>query len=683
MDKPDGYIIPKGYRFKNTYRFRESAAFFEKNGIYTLAPKGTIQYREFWEQEHFRCMHGYEVDGVRITGAHYFYLNYTNLLAKDESTKRKRMLFPRFLDVDYEYFHIVELARKLEKGIILVKPRRTGFSYKNAALITHEYNFYRDSKCIIGSFRSIMSENTMKMVLDNLNFLDKNTEWVKPRNPDTRDFVKARHQVNIDGVRVWKGYNSEIQTLTYKDNPFASVGKTSSIFIFEEAGVFENLISSYNMTEPCWKDGDDMIGIPILFGTGGDMEGGTRDFAEMFYNPDRYNLLSFDNVWEPEKGGKCGWFVPAMRGRLGTLKVGTKELELKGELVDKDGNSNEGLAEDSINNLRETKKGDPKSYRDIVTQYPKNPSEAFLRVRGSVFPSAELQLWLSTVETTPALRSYGKHGDLIFDVDNKVKFSLNSDKKPISCYPYKADVDSKEGCVVIWEEPEIINGEVPSHLYLAGCDPYDQDKAESSESLGSIFIYKTFISANRTYNQPVAEFTGRPEYADDFYEICRKLCIYYNAKCLYENQLKGLKAYFQSKNSLHYLYDTPTILKDIVKNSEVHRGYGIHMNRGTNGATGIKDQCELYMKQWLMEERTDSNGIKILNLNTILSIPLLQELLAYDRELNTDRIIAFMLCILQSRENYRIKLNEANMNYKPDQFFSKNYFKKPKQHYNI
>ena len=213
----------------------------------------------------------------------------------------------------------------------------------------------------------------------------------------------------------------------------------------------------------------------------------------------------------------------------------------------------------------------------------------------------------------------------------------------------------------MWEEPfKDTSGNTPFGLYIAGCDPIDQDKAESSSSLGSIFVYKTFINAGETHNIIVAEYTGRREKADDFYEICRRLLILYNAKCLYENQLKGFKAYMEMKQSLHLLYEQPQILKDIVKDSKVQRGYGIHMNRGNGGASGIKDQCELYLKQWLLEERiVDSEkGIKKLNLHGIMSIPLLKELIAYDPEGNYDRVIAFMLCILQSKENHKIHVQE-------------------------
>lgn len=656
-------------KFKDTYKFREAAIFFEKNNCYTKHARGTAPFREYWEEEDRKCKEGLTIEGVYITGVHYFYLNYTQMLGNNEG--RKKMIFPRFLDIDYDYFHIVERARKEKKGVILVKPRRTGFSYKNAGLITHEYNFYRDSKNIIGSFTKALSEHTMKMCLENLNFLDKHTEWKKQRNPDTTDYVKARYKVNLDGIEVWKGYNSDIMTMTFLNNPFAAVGKSASVFLFEECGKFENLISSYNITEPCWKDGEDMIGIPILFGTGGDMEGGTRDFHEMFYNPEKYNLLSFENTWDESKAGTtCGYFLSSTRGRLGSYK-GV-------DLVDEDGNSNEAAALESILNYREVKsKGEGKAGNDAITQYPLNPQEAFLRSKGNIFPTVELAEWLSTIETDKKLRSESKPGELYFDTDNKLRFKLNADLEPIMEYPLRTD-DNKTGCVMIYEEPEKFLGEIPYGLYLAGCDPYDQDKSGTG-SLGSFFVYKTFITANKTYNLIVAEYTGRPELADEFYENCRRLCIYYNAKCLYENQLKGLKVYFETKHSLHYLYETPGILKDMVKNSKVQRGYGIHMNRGGNGSSGIKDQCEIYLKQWLMEERTDVNGKSIMNLHTILSIPLLKELIAYNREDNFDRVIAFMLCILQSKENHKIKVETTSENYQPDIFFTKKYFIKHNQ----
>lgn len=661
-------FVPPVIWFTNTDEFRSAAKHYEIHKRYTLLEKGTTAYKEFWEEEHYKCIHGMTNSvGITITGVHYFYLNYVQIKSEDINTGRKKFNFPRFIDIDYDYFHLVEAARKANKGLIFTKPRRTGFSYKDAALCTHEYNFYRDSVCVIGAFLEKLSTTTMNMVLDNMNFLNANTEWRKQRNPDTKDHVKAQFEKKVDGVKVWAGYKSEVKKLTFKDNPFAAVGLTTNVFIFEEAGTLNNLRDAYGITEPCWKDGDNMIGIPIIFGTGGDMEGGTADFAYMFTNPKQYNLLEFDNVWEAGKeGSKCGWFIPATRGRLGTYKDElNKHPEWKGKpMVDDEGNSIEEIALASIMDFREIKRkgGDPKNIQDSITQYPLTPSESFLRSSGAIFSSIEMHEWLGKLETIATLREDKKKGELYFDENGKIKFKLNPDLIDIINYPLNKD-EPKKGCVVIWKDP-IDNP--PYARYIIGCDPYDQDKAETSESLGSVFVYDRFTDSF------VAEYTGRPERADDFYEIVRKLCIYYNARCLYENQLKGLKIYFEQKNSLHYLFEQPAIIKDIVKNSLVTRGYGIHMSEG------IKDQCEIYLRQWLYTERNDGNDNFIMNVNTVKSIPALKELINYDREINTDRVVAMMLCILQSKELHRIHLQETQPNtiLDIDPFFRKQLFKK-------
>jgi hypothetical protein len=216
------------------------------------------------------------------------------------------------------------------------------------------------------------------------------------------------------------------------------------------------------------------------------------------------------------------------------------------------------------------------------------------------------------------------------------------------------------------------------HITTHNCDPYDMDKSESG-SLGSFYIYKRFIEAGKSHDIVVAEYTGRPKFADDFYENCRRLCIYYNAKVLYENQLKGMKNYFNQKNSLHYLWEQPDhMIKDIIKDSKVQRGYGVHMNRGTNGSSGIKDMCELYTRDWLYTERTDLGPGKF-NFHTIKSIALLKELISYDMVGNFDRVVAFMLSILQTKELHKLHvddmINRTSL-YSDDKYLSKSWNRK-------
>ena len=174
--------------------------------------------------------------------------------------------------------------------------------------------------------------------------------------------------------------------------------------------------------------------------------------------------------------------------------------------------------------------------------------------------------------------------------------------------------------------------------------------------MGSTFIYKTFQKFDKTYQIVVAEYTARPSLANMYNDNLIKLLTYYNAKTLYENNLKGLKIYFEQKKCLHLLKEQPKILKDIVKDSQVQRGYGIHMNET------IKRQCEIYVRDWLLTPKCDEEGKETgrLNLHNIYSIPLLQELIAYDsKNGNFDRFISFALCILHENENYHININNT------------------------
>jgi hypothetical protein len=629
----------------NTHLFQEDANRFRKEGAYCRFVKGSYPHREYWMEQDRRCREGHTIGGLYIPGTYYFYLNFYPILRKDEATGRKKFDFPQFTDVDLEYFTIIEQAREQKKGVVFSKPRRTGFSYKNSSLAVHEYNFYRDAKCIIGAFDSKYSDFTMGLALEGLNFLDKHTEWKKERNPDTKTFVKARFKEKSDGIEVWKGYNSEIFTLTFQNNPFASVGKSSNIFIFEEAGKFDNIIQSYNISEPCWKDGDDMIGIPIVFGTGGDMEGGTLEFSEMFYNPEKYNLLAFENIWDDElHGTKCGWFVPASRMRFGTY---TDKEGKTYELVDKNGNSNVKMAEQSILDFRATKEkgSDPQAMRDAVTQYPLTTKESFLRSNSNMFPVADLSDHLGNVQANTQKYLDPHHVvELIQKEDGTIVHSYDIRHKPI--YEFPPNADDIHGTPLLFQMPyKDENDEVPYGRYIAGIDPYDQDQS-STKSLGSMFVM------DRVTDRIVAEYTGRPETAHKFYEICRRLLIFYNARANYENNLTGLFDYFMTKNSLHLLAEEPLSVRDVIQD------HAKRNKKGTRATESINKYGRELIKQWLIEVIDEEEGR--MNLHTITSPALLQELIYWSIDGNYDRVSAMGMLMLIKQDYFRIVADEQS-----------------------
>ncbi len=666
--------IPHVEKFTHSKEFSYLAEAFNKTGFYTLLKEDTEDYLEFWKDVKDKCIYGFVNSvGIKITGHHFFYLNFCRISGYDPALGKKTEMFPKFIDLDFDYFHMIAYCENPmnQKCLVALKGRRQGWSYKAAAICAWEFSFFPSSSSIIGTFLSSFALTTMQMTIDNLNWLNTNTEFRKQRNPDLKDNIIARYQYDAKGIKIWKGYKSSVRAISFKDNPTAAVGKSASKLILDEAGVFPNITDTYSFTEPLIKAGSAYSGVTIMFGSSSDMDTGSKYFYEIFTNPGKYNMLEFPDPENPAL--KVGYFSSASRGREGFC-MNKESKWYRQPMIDEDGNSNEEAAIDDILHLREKARGglDAKAHHGVVTQFPLTWREGFLRNKGAIFSSPEMLEWLGQLETTPSLRDQVEKGELVWR-DDKLEFNPNPDLNYITDFPLKAE-DGSTGCIAIWERPEYVNGEIPSTLYVAACDPYDQDKSGSG-SLGSFLIYKRFYQAGKTHDILVAEYTGRPKFADEFYEQCRRLCIYYNARCLYENQLKGFKNYFLTKNSLQYLWEQPDhMIKDIIKDSKVQRGYGIHMSRGNNGASGIKDMCEIYLKDWLYTEREDIEGNKIFNLHTIKSIALLKELIAYDGETNTDRVIAMMLCILQTKELHKIHaelMTNSSMSYGNDPFLKK------------
>ena len=649
MIKPEFLVKP--ITFVNTAEFCRSANHFLKHGCYTFAKEGTISYREYWDEEERRCKEGLEVGGVKITGEHYAYLNFgrIKITVGEGKSAKKYESFPRFLDMDYYYYHELELAKANKQGMIIAKSRRKGFSYKGAWNCAYEYTWYRESFSIIAAFMGDYANFTMGLALEMLNFLNKHTDFGKRRLIDTRTHIKAGFKEKVNGIEVESGYKSEIMTISFKDNPFKSIGKSSSVMLFEEAGKWPSLIEAYMLSKPLFMDGDIMIGIPIIYGTGGDMEGGTQDFCEMFYAPDSYGLRSYENVFDENATGECGWFVDDMWFKL--------------PHVDKEGNSDRAKAESELDLQRELmrKTGNKRSYETFITQNPKTPAEAFLRTTGNIFPVADLLERLSFLQTHKEITNADYIGELVNTEDGKVEWRPNDKVYPIKKFPHKKSEDNT-GCVVIYEMPyqDPNTGEIPFARYIAGCDPYRTDQAEYSDSIGSVFIF------DRVTSRIVAEYSGRPATLIDFYENVLKIVRFYNANLLYENEIRGVFDYFERKGAVHLLADEPKLIRDVIQHTTVSRKKGMHMN------VALKEFGEQLIKIWLLEESSEAG---VMNLQKIRSIPLLQELISYNMEGNFDRVMALMMAIYLNNEKRRHKIDEEEPE-KIFKIFDSNFFKR-------
>lgn len=683
---PDGVWI-------NTEVFREEARKFQKYNAYCLDPWGSPDWFSYWQEQRSRIINGYSSGGVKITGDHYFYLNFCPILKVEDMNAKKSAKvtdFPDFWDGDYNYFWSREIAfngivdglgiqtefdetcrihaktmpeaeaqkkalEELFKGLqlevkievdylnggynlIVGKSRRKGYSYKNAAIAVKNYLCYPKALTIFGAYekRFLYPKGIYTMASNYLNFINANTAWVYPKDVvDKMDHVKASTIEYRNGVKIETGFLSEIMAITFKDNPDAARGKDARDLIFEESGAFGTpglLKDSYAASQDCVMAGAIKTGMITVFGTSGDMEGGTADYSEMHSNPLRFGLLPFQNIWDEESEDmKCGFFHPITWNMEGYYDeqgnsdtVGAKALELAQRKLLLD---NGATSADIQRRMQEK---------------PLGPFEAFGMISVNNFPVLELKRQLEIVKAKNLHMIMGTPVKLYYDYDSKkVKAEPILDGTANVIYRQKPDNTSLEGCPVIYEYPP----EVPMRgAFKIGYDPYRQDKGTS---LAAVYVYKSVIIGDRTKRIIVAEYVGRPGEADDVNYICRLFAELYNTTIMHENEVTHVKDYFRRRKQLHYLaYQPDEVIKKNVKNSKVNRVYGCHM------IDQLKDAGEKYIKSWLLEPLDfDDDGMPIRALDQIYSIGLLEELIGYNRKGNFDRVMALMQVMFQDQED--------------------------------
>lgn len=642
-------------QIKNSDKFRQPALRFLEVGSYCQYPEGTSEYFKYWDEQMDRCKYGYTADdGDFISGYNYFYLNfcpiqriiYTTINNPDGSTKIKKtrdLQFPDFYDYDYYFFQAVEDAEGEGKHLCALKSRRKGYSYKNAAMACRNYYLFAGSKTYIyASNKQYLTEDgILTKAWDYMDFIDKNTAWGKKRSVNTQMRKRAGFFTKDEyGNEIELGFKSEIIGVTLKDNPDVVRGKAGKLIIFEEAGSFSELGAAWQIARPSVEQDGMAFGTMIAFGTGGDEDSHFETLKDMFYNPDGYNCIGFDNIWdETPSDKKCGFFIPQYTNMDFRDDAGNRIY------MDNDGNTLRRKSVEYI--LAERRKVIENATNSVavdryVAEHCITPQEACLEFGGNIFPKKELQEQLAKIRINKSLSNMKQVGDLVWETDGSLKWVIKK-HGDITHYPLKKD-DDPTGSIVIWEHPM---KDAPIGLYIIGVDPYDHDQS-GTNSLGSTFVYKRFQDFENYYDIIVAEYTGRPSTAEEYYENLRKLAVYYNGRIMYENERKGLFPYFTAKHCDYLLADQPDIISDIVGNTKVQRKKGCHMNKQ------IKQWGEGLIKDWLNEEQAPGKK----NLHNILSEPLLEELISYNDTGNFDRVMALMQVMIYREQLYNLKVKE-------------------------
>lgn len=363
-----------------------------------------------------------------------------------------------------------------------------------------------------------------------MDFCDRNTAWAKQRLKSTSMERTSGFKIKDEfGKETEDGYMSSIIGITLKNDAERIRGTRGKLILWEEAGKFADIKEAWSIARSSLESDDGVaFGTQIAFGTGGTEGVDFEGLKDMFFHPDSYNIYSQPNIWDDNaEETNCGFFCPQWSNMEGFDEKGNQIF------MDKDGNSLRELSiKECVKQRKEVQdgRGDRQLLDRFIAERPLKPAEAVLELGGNIFPRKQLLDQLNRLRTNIKLQNMKHVVDLSWDGDGKVK-ATEKKSGDITTYPLKSG-EKPEGSVVIWEYP-IINP--PYGLYIAGLDPYDQNES-GTNSLGSIIIYKRFKAGEAWTDTIVAEYSGRPGTADEYYENVRKLLIFYNARCLYENE---------------------------------------------------------------------------------------------------------------------------------------------------
>lgn len=618
---------------------------FFKN-MKSLPPPGTKEFSDLinWEVE--KCTGGVTINGVFISGWLYWHLNHwwIRLDDVDKYGNDVRVVsLPELRDNEWIRAEHLEKCKVERKGYIEVGGRQGGKSEMEASYFGMNATLFENTQNVI----ICGNDADLSLLKDKVDFgLNKLWDGIKiPR----LDKTWRSNQVRLG----YKSPNNEDQVWSYivirnaqdGNKTEVAAGTTAKSFIMDEVGKYP-FGPAFAAAAPAFKGKNGWRAVPILVGTGGAFDHG-KDAEAFFYNPEANNFASI----EDELGKKTGLFLSGVYRQDCKEKMSLADwlnqekglgLKKNSELHKIQINvANKEKARLLINREREAKKLNPDRtlYLKEVMYYPLTIDECFLSSQENMFDvdSAKRQKQkLLNVERqgTPVV---------LYNDDGVIKHQF-TDKLPISNFPLKQS-DSKDAPIVIYEFPM---EDPPYGLYVAGVDPYRQGKSAYSSSLGAVYIYKRMhsIIGDKYADMFVASYCARPDKKETWEEQARLLIKYYNARTLCENDEISFIDYMISKGDSHYLERQPQWLSEIVPNTTVQREFGIHRS-AEKIRTFLHGSLKKYLEESIFKETDEEGNVtkEILGVSKILDPVLLEEVIQFNDDLNTDRLVAAELAV--------------------------------------
>lgn len=605
--------------------FTVAADTYRRNKRYTSFVEGTFKHIQHWKEEFNRCLNGYTVGKYRLTGENYFWLNYYRLqsvISTGEGQELRNEDFPGFINKQYEYFHYIELVRKLKRDGVAFKSRGVGASEIAASNCAHAYTFHKASRNVVTAYDKAYIGNTLSKVWVCLNFLNTCTEGAFRRVRMKIDTEERKRASKVDQDRNESGWMSEIYGVVH-DQPRKLRGDRVYSLYFEEAGSDPQLEETYIQSEALVKILGRRVGSRFVFGTSGEESSYLATLKKMFYNPEEFDVLPYKNTYGKDQQVQfTGYFIPSYTMWFGDDK-GNIGFDSRGVVDEERAKKHYQEIFDKVQ--------DPNILIRRKAEFCFTPEDAFI-LEGSNRFDRELLLDQyqaltihRNVEKPKPVKLHWGHTDT-GDVDRKSKPTIEfTDKSPLQ----------------IVELPMTDENGLPyTNLYVAGIDSIDADKSTSSGQT-DVSDFCMVVMRRQFGLQPpkvVAIYKERPNHIKTAFDTALKLCQYYNCKALIEATRVSIKQHFENNGALGYLMRRPRATVNTTTRTNLKQ-YGVPAS-GDETSGIIGHQLDL-IEQYIVDY---SDQIQFPDM--------LDELIRYSyaNKRKFDIVAAFAMCLLANED---------------------------------
>lgn len=672
----------------NIERLSKAADTFDEYGTYCDYDPSTPAYESFWQRETSRRKKGVFIKAklyykdipkffdanttdeeresllqpLRITGAHYTYLNYGRIERTPNDKERARlkregaehvetvMGFPRYWDGDYWNFKIDEFIANNKFHLTKAKARRKGFSYKRGSQAANTINLFPNVTVTLAADQlAYLTDKgaTTFMAKKCLDHFEEHTFWRRGYISEAIDDILLGYRVSTKGLKNF-GWMSNLYSVACGKNESAAVGKKAIEIDFEEAGKFPNLQKALDVTLSNTESGAISVGTIRVYGTGGTKGANWAAFSKAFYNPKMNKMLCMENVWDINKRHEvCGFFFPQVWDCEPYVERGNSIIFT-------------AYAWDKQDKENHFHNNDSETHIIYKAQRANTPAEAFINTTENMFASPELNLHVSDLINDNATRFFQDGWIVVNDLGNSNKaefipkaecikrdiFGKGRFHEFVNQVPHGSR-DDTHGCVRMYYRPFLVNGEVPKDLYFVSVDAYKVDKAQKDVTdKHSLYSAQVWMRSNTITPYPnqkllVCEYIGRLDTMEQNDIVTMGMCLIYNAECCPEAGTGETVSNFIKYKLRRYLMLDPTNANTRKLTNPNNNDYGIVIGDGDKKYNGLR-----ILKEFIYEPLSyTADGKPIRRLKSISSVRLLLECQRFTAEGNFDHISAAIVAM--------------------------------------